>query len=327
MTTLMTRTIPQQPMAKVPELSDGDIRHYRAFCPQACGYVVECQWVGHDTYLSGDRRSGDYSLEGGYEGCNPEVADTLAYGTLAEAQDVARLYLETHQSQCDGAADSDSVIPAEYQHIISEEELMTITALAHDAAGLPLPTERLAAVYGEENAAKAEAVSYCARHGVGLDGEPIWTGGGSLDGHDIHQPDSDPEYLICLQCGADLRGSRSHGYYCGSLARDDLAAISGRTLGEEIPDWELAAVHGSISQQDGTVIRWSHLLSVLPAGADFSSVEAMSAFCTEKAEALAAMFRGSYCNVLITHPRCVGMCLTGTSSHRSPDIDREEVRA
>ena len=36
------------------------------------------------------------------EGCYPEVSDTLAYGTLSEAQAVARLYLETHQSQCDG---------------------------------------------------------------------------------------------------------------------------------------------------------------------------------------------------------------------------------
>ena len=98
--TATTITIPQQPLKKIGSLSDGDIRHYEARCPQGCGTAIIAQWMRWDGYT--EAMPSDYDAYCVWDDTSPDgSANGYPCRTLAEANEAARDLMGDHLATCD----------------------------------------------------------------------------------------------------------------------------------------------------------------------------------------------------------------------------------
>ena len=98
-----------------------------------------------------------------------------------------------------------------------------------------------------------------------------------------------------------------------------LPAISHHNLYDLLPDWRRGKLSARLTQPDGTITNWQHSLAEVAVHLDLSSVEALGEFAQRKADEVVSQF-GGHCHILITHPRCVGMCLVSRQADRKiPD--------
>lgn len=96
--TVWLGSCPSRPLVKIPDLCDGDIRHYEAACPNGCrsGAVIIAQWVRWDDYL-GDRPPADHDPYSVWDETSPDgAAGGWTARTLADAQGAAAELLRDH---------------------------------------------------------------------------------------------------------------------------------------------------------------------------------------------------------------------------------------